>query len=223
MSGLFVVGTDTGVGKTVVTAAIARCLRNRGRAVAACKPVATGASAGVGDDTRRLADAVGHANYHRVTPWTFPLPAAPPVAARAAGVELVLNEIANYVKGIATPDSLFLVEGVGGLLCPLTECETVADLAGLLQYPLIVVGRRSLGTLNHTLLTLEVARRRGLRVAGVVVSETTPVRGHAEETNVEELRKRIAVPLWAVAPFQADPFAGEIASLSGVDWERLAQ
>ncbi len=81
-----------------------------------------------------------------------------------------------------------------------------------------MVARRSLGTLNHTLLTLEVIRQRGLRVAGVVVNETTPVQGVAEETNVAELGKRIAVPILAVVPYQADPFAGEIAELAGVAW-----
>jgi dethiobiotin synthetase len=222
MPGLFVVGTDTSVGKTVVTAAIARCLRNIGRAVVVCKPVATGAENGVSDDTRRLADAVGHTDYHRVTPWTFPLPAAPPVAARAAKAELVLSKIADYVKAAAPSDALMLVEGVGGLLCPLTERESIADLALVLNFPLIVVARRSLGTLNHTLLTLDVARQRGLRVAGVVISETTPVRCFAEETNVVELSKRIAVPLLAVVPYRENPYEGEIESLTVVDWHALA-
>ncbi len=226
MSGLFVVGTDTGVGKTVVTAAIVRCLRACGQAVAVAKPVATGAvrheGGYLGDDTRRLAEAAGHAEYGRVTPWAFPQAAAPPVAARAQGVELVLADIAAFVKQRAVPDALLLVEGVGGLLCPLTERETVADLAAALGMPCVVVARRSLGTLNHTLLTLEVARQRGLRVAGLVVNETTPVQGFAEETNVVELRKRIAVPLLAVVPFQTTPYEGEIAAIASVDWRRLA-
>src|SRR5271165_4843173 len=102
MTGLFVVGTDTGVGKTVVTAGIARSLRAQGRAVAVCKPVATGAESYQGgylaDDTRRLAEAAGHRDYQGVTPWAFPEPAAPPVAARAVGVQLVLEEIADSVK-----------------------------------------------------------------------------------------------------------------------------
>ena len=226
MSGLFVVGTDTGVGKTVVTAAIVRRLRARGQEVVVAKPVATGAGQYEGgylaDDTRRLAEAAGHAEYSQVTPWAFPQAAAPPVAARAQGVELVLADIAAFVKQRAVPDALLLVEGVGGLLCPLTERETVADLAAALGLPLVVVARRSLGTLNHTLLTLEVARQRGLRVAGLVVNETTPVQGFAEETNVMELCKRIAVPLLAVVPFQTTPYEGEIAAIASVDWRRLA-
>jgi dethiobiotin synthetase len=226
MPGLFVVGTDTGVGKTVVTAGIARCLRSRGLTVAVCKPVATGAvidhGSYVADDTKRLAEAAGHKDHRRVTKWAFPDPAAPPVAARAAGTQLALAEIADHVKQRAAFDGILLVEGVGGLLCPLTESDTIADLARLLELPLVVVARRSLGTLNHTLMTLEVAYRRGLHVAGLVVCETTPVRGLAEETNVEELRKRTNVPLLAVVPYLQDPFVGTIASLAAVDWLGLA-
>jgi dethiobiotin synthetase len=226
MPGLFVVGTDTGVGKTVVTTGVARCLRRRGQAVEVCKPVATGAEPHAGgylaDDTRRLADAAGHQEYHRVTPWAFPVPAAPPVAARLAGAELALADLAGHVRRLARPRVVLLVEGVGGLLCPLTERETVADLAMVLELPLVVVARRALGTLNHTLLTLEVARTRGLRVAGVVVSETSPVRDQAEETNVAEIAKRITVPLLALVPYRTRPFETEIASLGRVDWAGLA-
>src|SRR4029077_4308249 len=88
--------------------------------------------------------------------------------------------------------------------------------------PLVVVARRSLGTLNHTLMTLEVAHSRRLPVAGGVVSETTPVSGAAEETNVEELRRRIRVPLLAVLPHQRDRVPRSCAAASAVDWRRLA-
>src|SRR5688500_10368791 len=160
MRGLFFTGTDTGVGKTVVTAAVARVLRRQGREVRVCKPVATGAvregTDWVAEDTRVLAEAVGAGGleaFRAITPWAFPAPAAPPVAARLAGVELRLEEIVNAVRRQGRADASLLVEGVGGLLCPLTEQETVADLALALGLPLVVVARRSLGTLNHTLMT----------------------------------------------------------------------
>jgi dethiobiotin synthetase len=227
MRGLFITATDTGAGKTFVTAAIARSLRRRGAAIRVCKPVATGAERIDGrwlsEDTRTLAEAAGDADYSAITPWTFPTPAAPPVAARLAGAALDLNVLAEAVRRRAAPEALVLVEGIGGLLCPLTERETVADLAAELGLPLVVVARRSLGTLNHTLLTLEVARARRLPTAGVVVAETTPVSGAAEETNVEELRRRICVPLLAVVPHRPDHIPGDCPQIFAVDWRRLAQ
>ncbi len=212
MQGLFITATDTGAGKTHVTAAACRALRREGRPFRVCKPVATGAERVGGrclaEDTRRLAEAAGERDLDAVTPWMFPVPAAPPVAARLAGASLTLDGLAGAVRRRAAEGVPVLVEGVGGLLCPLTERETVADLVAALGLRLLVVARRSLGTLNHTLLTMEVARARGLRVAGVVVSETTPVCGPAEETNVEELRRRLDVPLLAVAPHGADEVPG---------------
>jgi dethiobiotin synthetase len=216
MVGLLFTGTDTGVGKTFVVAALARELRRRGETFRVCKPVATG---GVpAEDTRILAEAAGDADLGAITPWAFPEPAAPPVAAQLVGVSLSLDEITAAVRRRAVAGGLVLVEGVGGLLCPLTERETVADLAAELRLPLVVVARRALGTINHTLLTVEVAGRRGLPVAGVVVSETAPPRGAAEQTNVDELRKRLDVPLLAVVAHGA----ADAAELARVDWRRLA-
>jgi dethiobiotin synthetase len=213
MRGLFVSATDTGAGKTFVTCALARLWRRRGLPFRVCKPVATGAERcgdrWVSEDTRALAAAAGDDDLTAVTPWVFAVPAAPPVAARHAGAHLSLEDLASAVWRRASGGKAVLVEGVGGLLCPLTEHETVADLVAYLGLPLVVVARRSLGTLNHTLLTAEVALCRGLPLAGVVVSETAPECGPAEEGNVEELRRRLAVPV--------------LAALAGVDWWSLAQ
>ena len=223
MRGLFVTATDTGAGKTFAAALIVRTLREQGTAVRVCKPVATGAEwvggRWLSDDTRLLSEAAGDADVGRITPYVFPTPAAPPVAARLAGASLRLDDLAAAVRRRAADGTLVVVEGVGGLLCPLTETEGVADLAAELDLPLVIVARRSLGTLNHTLMTLEVARTRRLRVAGVVVSETAPVTGAAEETNVEELRRRIGVPLLAVIPHRPE---GAPALLTAVDWRMLA-
>src|SRR5262245_26550625 len=122
MIGLLITGTDTGVGKTHVTAAIGRLLRQQGRSVAVCKPVATGAEnvggRWISDDTRRLAAALGGAaDVQRITRWAFPEPVAPPVAARLHGVVLTLEEIAAFVRAQQRPETAVLVEGVGGLLC----------------------------------------------------------------------------------------------------------
>src|SRR5262249_20270992 len=157
-----------------------------------CKPVATGAVPIGGrwqsEDTIRLAEAAGLApDDETITPWTFPEPVAPPVAARLHGIMLHLEELADAVRQRSRPRGAWLVEGVGGRRCPLTDRATVADLAALLRLSLVVVARRSLGTLNHTLLTLEAARSRRLQVAGVVVCETEAPQTLAEQTNVEEL------------------------------------
>ena len=172
------------------------------------------------DDTIQLAEAAG-TSCDEVTPWAFPEPAAPPVAARLQGVSLALADIVEAVRARSRTGGVLLVEGVGGLLCPLTEHETVADLAAALALPMIVVARRSLGTLNHTLLTLESARRRGLSLAGVIVNETEPAEGTAAQTNVEELQRRIDVPLLAVVPHQTRSAPEDVPALAAIDWHRL--
>jgi dethiobiotin synthetase len=222
--GLFFTGTDTGVGKTWVTAGAARALRQQGRAVAVCKPVATGCIPGPeglhSEDTRLLAHAAGvEGSLERVTPWRFAEPVAPSVAARLHGVALSLAAMVAAARRWQAPQGIVLVEGVGGLLCPLTEKETVVDLAAKLGFPLVIVARRSLGTLNHTLLTLSVARAHGLKVAGVVVNDTAPCDGPAAQTNVDELRRWIGVPVLAVVPYRM-PGDGQ-ETLSAVEWWTL--
>lgn len=219
--GLFFTGTDTNVGKTYVTCAVARLLRGQGQKVMVSKPVATGAiNRGgrlVSEDTKRLAEAAGQSDLAEITPWSLTEPAAPPLAARLAGVSLRLPDIVTAVKRRFESGAILLVEGVGGLLCPLTEEATVADLASPLRLPLVIVARRGLGTLNHTLLTYEAACRRGLAVAGVVVNETSPVSSRAEQDNVAELA-RLGVPILAVMPY-----GGQDLALAQVDWRQLAE
>jgi dethiobiotin synthetase len=223
MRGLFFTSTDTGVGKTTIAAAVARILRGRGQSVRVSKPVATGSrlvdGRWVSDDTLKLAEAAGMAGaLKEITPFPFIEPAAPPVAARLESVPITLDQLKVAVERQARPDAILLVEGVGGLLCPLTETETVADLASALQLPMVIVARRALGTLNHTLLTLEAVRHRRLPIAGVIINETEPPQSIAAQTNVEELRHRIGVPLLAVVPFGSDA----ATALEPVAWERLA-
>jgi dethiobiotin synthetase len=221
MQGLFITATDTAAGKTEVATAIARLWRRQNRDFAVCKPVASGGTR-LDGDTARLAQAAGQTNLDEITPFQFHEPAAPPVAARLEGAQLGLEQMTLAVRRRHRPGRALLVEGVGGLLCPLTERECVADLVVALDMPLVVVTRRALGTINHTLLTLEAARSRRLRIAGIVINETHPVGSFAEETNVAELRCRIDVPVLAVVPYRAGGYAEEIASISAVDWWSLA-
>jgi dethiobiotin synthetase len=225
--GLFVVGTDTGVGKTRLASAIARTLVEEGRRVGVLKPVATG-TAGVDDDTSALLAAVGGGiPRERVTPITFEEPLAPPVAARRLGRPLEFPEVeravAEAIAWWAGRADVLIVEGVGGLLCPLAEGATIADLAVTLDYPLVIVARRGLGTLNQTLLTVEAARRRALRIAGVVLNAAEPT-AHplAEATNAEELARRLeGVPLLAEIGHADDPET-LFATVRDIDWSTRA-
>ncbi len=175
MRGLFVTGTDTGVGKTVVAGAIAAALRARGERVAAYKPVVTGLDEppvpGWPRDHELLAAAAGVAP-HAVTPHLFGPPVSPHLAGELAGVHLELDAMV-LAAGAAAAEAgaeLLIAEGVGGLLVPLTPDETVRDLAVALGLPLVVAARPGLGTISHTLLTVEAARAAGLAVAGVVMT-----------------------------------------------------
>jgi len=178
----------------------------------------------ISEDTLHLAQAASlESHSEKVTPWTFADPVAPPVAARRAGIDLKLSDMVKAVHNLRDSKKVLLVEGVGGLLCPLTERETVADLVAMLDMRLIVIARRTLGTLNHTLLTLEVARSRGLSVAGVIVNKTTPAKALAEETNVIELAKRIHAPLLATVPYRSGKEPGDPPCLEAIDWYTLCQ
>lgn len=225
-SGLFFTGTDTGVGKTFITALAARTLRSREKSVRVCKPVATGGRFLSGrwrsDDTVALAEAAGQsAELDRVTPWVFADPLAPSVAARREQRRLTLADLVDAVTRARDPGAALLVEGIGGLLCPLTDHETVADLAQALRLPLVIVARRGLGTLNHTLLTIEAAQARALPIAGLVINQEVPATDLAAETNVAELQRLTAVPVLAVVPHcRTSEIPGTVAE---VDWWSLCR
>ena len=188
MRGLFVTGTDTGVGKTVVAGAIAAALRADGERVAAYKPVVTGldepAEPGWPRDHELLAAAAG-TRPEAVAPYTFGPPVSPHLAAELAGTALALDDMVTAASAaIAEAHAEVLVaEGVGGLLVPLTEEASVRDLAEALRLPVVIAARPGLGTISHTLLTLEAARAAGLRVAAVVLTPWPEAPSVMEESN----------------------------------------
>lgn len=194
MNGLFVTGTDTGVGKTVVTAAVALALRARGMDVGVVKPVQTGE----GDATVLMALAELPERLNAIAPNSFSAPLAPLVAARLEGRELALDTVARQVRRLAARHEVTIVEGVGGLLVPVGPGWTIADLAASLGLPLLVVARAALGTINHTLLTVEEARRRGLDVSGVVLNG---VRDESSATNAELIETFGGVRILAEVPW----------------------
>ncbi len=222
LPGLFVVGTDTGVGKTRVASTLARTWTADGRRVGVLKPISTGGVRRDGDlgspDADALIGAIGLGVPHRrVAPLIFEEPLAPAVAARRLGRPLgpaaVQSAVAEAMAYWQARADALIVEGVGGLLCPIAEGWTVADLATWLDYPLLVVARRGLGTLNHTLLTVEAALGRGVRVAGVVLNGSEPTTDPlAEATNAEELSRRLGpVPILAEWPYQEQAGPAEVA------------
>ena len=212
MSVLVVTGTDTGVGKTVATAALACHARLTGIDVAVCKPVQTG-SAGGDDDLAEVGRLSGVTELHGLA--RFPEALAPVAAATRAGMALPARaELMAWVRDVDTPKRLTLVEGAGGLLVELGQGGvTLRDLASDLAAPVLVVVAPGLGTLNHTALTLEALASQGITLAGLVIGAWPRDPGAAESGNRDALGG--LAPLRAVLPAGAGALtAAEFESLS---------
>ena len=215
--GLFITGTDTGVGKTVVACALAAWYRHRGDDVGVMKPVATGggwlrernAHRCVSDDARRLVQASGVRDpWSLVNPVCFQEPLAPITAAQRARRPIRLPMILDAFHDLASRHEFVIVEGIGGLFVPLTARLTVAHLAKRLGLPLLLVARVGLGTLNHTLLTLHGAQTMGLTVHGIVMNHVQKpsmdaMARLAQQTNPPMLSSLTSIPLLGVLPFLA--------------------
>ena len=206
MRGCFVTGTDTGVGKTVVSAAIIATLHARGVRVRALKPIITGL-----DETPRpdwphdhvLLARVAEDEPERVILAGYGPPVSPHLAAELAGRPLDPAALRSGIQRAAGEGEVLVVEGVGGLLVPLGERYSVRDLARDVGLPLVVAARPSLGTINHTLLTLEAARAEGLPVAGVVL---TP---WPEAPSAVELSNRRTIARLGDVPVTTLPYLGK--------------
>ena len=199
--GLFVTGTDTGVGKTVVSCALVRALRERGFDAAGMKPIETGVGPEGPLDAIALRDAAGASDpLEDVCPQQFALPAAPAVAASAESRSVDFDAIRAAFGRIANRRDLVVVEGAGGLLVPIRDGETMADLAQFLDLPLLIVARAALGTINHTLLTLEATAARGLPVIGVVLSHAAGELSAADAANLSVLRAELGSRLVGEVP-----------------------
>jgi dethiobiotin synthetase len=220
-AGLFITGTDTGVGKTVVACALARALRARAIDVGVLKPSETGVGERGPLDALALREAAGADDpLDDVCPEPRALPAAPAVAGEAEGRPIDLGRIRAAHARIRARHSVVLVEGAGGLLVPLAGATRMADLAAELGHPLLVVARGALGTVNHTLLTLEVAAARGLALAGVVVSHGSAPLSAADERNLGALRAALGPRLLAELPPLADPGRADATALAQHLWPR---
>lgn len=174
--GVFITGTDTGVGKTRVGVALARLLRERHLRVRARKPVESGCPMGPGglvpqDATLLHAAAGGMEALERVCPYRLQAPLSPERAAELEGKALNLRQLHAACRWGIEPDDFLLVEGAGGFYSPIARRALNADLAGGLGLPVLVVAADRLGALNHTLLTIEAVRMRGLALAGLILNQ----------------------------------------------------
>jgi dethiobiotin synthetase len=218
----FVVGTDTGVGKTLISCALVQALRNRGVAAVGMKPVASGAWRDA-DGCRRSEDAdalsavsaPGHAPS-LTNPYLFDAPLAPHVAANMEGRLIDPLHIRSAFARLCADAQHVVVEGVGGFIVPLTDDYTTADLAQDLGVPLVLVVGLRLGCINHALLTAEAIRARGLRLAGWVANCTAGGM-LAQDASIAALAARLGAPLLGVVPHLESPDPAVAAAALDLD------
>ena len=193
-AGVFVAGTDTGVGKTVIAAGILHSLRSAGVDAVPMKPVQTGAShpsrsqdlefclqvAGTDPDATELG---------LMSPYCLKTEASPHLAARLENVRIDTNHILCCLDALRREHEAVVVEGAGGILVPLNESETMLDLIRLLSIPVVLVARRGLGTINHTLLSLSALQSKGVEVSGIILNETAHTPGFIAGDNAETIAR----------------------------------
>ena len=194
--GVFVTGTSTEVGKTVVAAVLARTLAAEGKRVAVFKPAVTGLEEEGETDHALLRRASGSSQSdEEIAPYRYDPPASPHLAAALAGEEIDPERLREVARDAAAGADAIVCEGVGGLLVPLSPTSLVRDLAVDLGYPLVVVAGHGLGTINHTLLTLESARAAGLDISAVVLNPWPEQPTEIERNNRETIAKLGDVPV----------------------------
>jgi dethiobiotin synthetase len=197
-SGYFITGTDTDVGKTHVATLLIGAFVNSGIDIGVMKPV----SAGGREDAVAMMDAAGSKDtLDAVNPIALEEPLSPNLAAEREGGQIDLAKLSDAYTELASKHACMIVEGAGGLLVPLSDIATMADLAATIGLPLIVVARAALGTINHTLLTIEAAQSRNLAIVGVIYNQIDPPTGDPSETSSPEIVSRISgIPTLGTIP-----------------------
>ncbi|MGD8206799.1 MAG: dethiobiotin synthase [Thiohalocapsa sp.] len=221
MSGCFVTGTDTGIGKTAIALALMDALKERGLAVLGMKPVASeGAASEYGvrcaDALRLQSQGSRQAPYALINPYAFAPAIAPHIAAGQAGVEIELERIRSAYARLASQADWVIVEGVGGWRVPLGASLAVSDLPGALDLPVVLVVGLRLGCLSHSLLTAESIRASGTRLVGWVANQVDAQMRAADE-NIATLAALIEAPSLGVVPWLEDPRPDLIARHLNID------
>ena len=219
--GIFVAGTDTGVGKTIIAGGLAAFYRTRSLRVGVMKPIESGCERL--EDGLHPHDALflkkmssSSDDLDDIVPYRLEHPLTPSVAADLAGVEIDLARIHRAYRRLEDRHDVMLVEGVGGLLAPLFHHLNSVDVIRLLAIPLIVVARNALGTINHTLLTVEHARRNGLNIIGIIINNCSSSPDLSAETNPQVIEALAGVPLLGVMPYVPPPQQGDASALAAV-------
>jgi dethiobiotin synthetase len=203
--GFFITGTDTGVGKTLIAAALAHGFAQSGKRVIGMKPVAAGAALQdgqlVNDDVVQLMAASNvEAPLSLINPYVFKPPVAPHIAAALAGISMSIPKLKSDFESLRDTAEVVVVEGAGGFLVPLNSSEDMADLAMALDLPVVLVVGMRLGCLNHALLTVAAIEARGLRLAGWIANSIDPQMTNFSE-NIESLKQRITAPCLGLVPY----------------------
>lgn len=207
-TGLFIAGTDTGVGKTIVTAGLAAALRDDGLELGVWKPVQSGALADDEQSDAYRLQALSGINDRRdeISPLAFSTPLTPLLAAESEGTTLTMEQVVAGGRLLRDRHRALIVEGAGGLAVPLTQTDMMIHLAALLKLPLLLVARAGLGTINHTLLSVWYARQHDVQVAGVILNESS-VDGTDESvnTNAAMIERYGDVPVLGRIPWLQEP------------------
>ena len=206
--GVFITGTDTEVGKTIIAGGLARLLRSMRINVGVMKPVETGGEYKkgklVGKDTEYLIRMSKIQDTCHVNPYILQHPLAPYVAAKLEGKKIYKKKILTSFRNLTNKYDFLIVEGCGGFLVPITSNCMVSDLARDMKLPVIIVAKAGLGSINHTLLTLDHARRSGIKVIGVIINKTSRNIQMSEETNPQVIKTFGKVPILGIIPYTSE-------------------
>jgi len=208
--GIFITGTDTRVGKTFVAVGLLRAFKEMGISVCPMKPVESGCRIRKGElipeDAVILLNASGaNETIDAINPYRLKHPLAPAVAAELEGVTISKKKIFSACKQLSQKYDITIVEGAGGIMVPIYKKYLFADLMKDLNFPVVIVTRPGLGTINHTLLTIEAARNKGLRILGVILNHSAKIKNDVSVRSNPDVIERIgSVPLLGIVPYAKD-------------------